>query len=507
MAVNRFTNGAGGNTWGTAGNWSQGTIPTASDGHVTTFDASSPNCTVNASGRVANNIDFTGYTNTITMTNTIAVSGNVTLDAGMVISGSAALLINAASTITSGGKTWPNAVTWSGTNTQTLVGNFQVNGLVTVSASTTFNKTSAEKIIINGGVTTGIGSKILGTLDFEWTGGTWASGGGSGIEFSNNLTIAGNVTYNIIDKSGGTITYTSGTVSSTGFAILRPSTSITINTNGMTWVNITTSGTTPTITLTSNLSCSGLFTFGASSSITINKTASETLTISGGMAVNSVTLGTAKIILTGGTWSGTNVTGLANDLDLQGTITVSGNVYYRTGILTWVSGVVTVTSSTLNLTGSCTLATNGMSWNDITLSNTTAFTYTINSLLTASATLTIGTGAVQTFAGTAGFTVGTLSVPSITAITINFKESITYTVTTSLLCKDSRTGSIVLFTSSHASTKAILTLSNGASNNVLAAFTRIDASGGRPIRPFMGVITDCSNIENQNDLATVASAA
>ena len=380
MAVNLFTNGAGGNTWGTAGNWSLGTIPTASDGHDTTFDATSPNCTVNASNRVCNRITFVGYTNTITMTFRITVSGNVTLDAGMGISGSGDLVINTGSTITSNGKTWPNNLSSTGSSvTLTLVGDLIINGLLTIGSVQTLNKTTTETLTLNGGLNIGIVS----------------------------------------------------TTSS--------------------WV------------------------------------------------------GSAKVILTGGTWSHSNLGNVGLNLDIQGNVTISGNVYYRNGTITYVSGTITVTSSTLNLVTSCTLATSGITWNNITLSNTTALTYTINSLLSASGTLTIGTGATTTFAGTAGFSVGTLSCANTTATTINFKESITYTITTFLSAYFSRTGSIVLFTSSHATTKANLVLSNGAACNCLASFTRIDASGGRPIRSWNGAITDCINIVNFQDLKSYAT--
>ena len=247
---------------------------------------------------------------------------------------------------------------------------------------------------------------------------------------------------------------------------------------------------------------SGLLTT-ASSATVINKTASETFNIGGGMTLGVALSGTAKIILTGGTWDHLSGVNVSNDLDLQGTITISGNVFYRIGTLTYVSGTITVTSSTLNLTSSCTLI--GGTYNNITLSNTSSLTYTINTTtVNANGTLTIGTGGTTTFAGTAGFTVATLSCANTAATTINFKESITYTITSSLSAYLSRTGSIVLFTSSHASTKAILTLRNGASCNCLANFTRIDASNGRPIRSWNGTITDCTNIVTFQDLRTVS---
>ena len=129
MAINTFT-GATNNNWGTATNWSQGTVPTAVDGHTTTFDNTSPNCTVDTSARVCQILTFnggTGYTNTITMTNTITVSGNITLGASMVIAGIAALILGANSTFTSNGKTWSNGLSY-GSFTLTLGDNVTVSG-------------------------------------------------------------------------------------------------------------------------------------------------------------------------------------------------------------------------------------------------------------------------------------------------------------------------------------------------------------------------------------------
>lgn len=178
-------------------------------------------------------------------------------------------------------------------------------------------------------------------------------------------------------------------------------------------------------------------------------------------------------------------------------LTVAGNVTF--GANETIAG-----SSSMTISATSTITSNGKTWpNNITINS--SITVTNNSLLTVNGILSLG--ANVTFAGTNGFTTRTLSVSSTSTVTITLKESITYSVTSGLESYLSRVGSIVLFTSSHASTKAILTLQNGASCNCLANFTRIDASGGRPIRTFFGVITDSLNIENVNDLQTVSSAA
>jgi len=500
MAVNLFTNGAGGNTWGTAGNWSQGTIPTATDGHVTTFDATSPNCTVNASNRVCNAIDFTGYTNTITMSFIITVSGNITLDSGMNVAGSAAMGINAAGTITSNGFNWPNNLTFSSSAIKTISGNLIVGGTLTLANHQTINATTSETISVNGlSYQPGNAGSTGGTIKVIITGGTWSGLSGT-TRLGFDIDIDGNVTLgSSISVTGNTVTYVSGTITNTGSTLTIGSSEVSLDTDGMAWNNVSA---TTDILLISDCLIDGVFTT-TSTALAINKTATETLTAAGGIAINVATSGDAKVILTGGTWSGSSATGIANDIDLQGNVTISTNVYYRTGILTYVSGTITTTSSTLNLTDNCTLNTDGMSWNNITLSNTTAKTYTISSLLSVLDTFTIGTGATTTFAGTAGWTAATVTNASTGATTVNFKEAITYTITTSLDAHTTRNGSSLLLTSSHASTKAKIVMTNPSTCNLLADLTRIDASGGRTLNSFGGVVTDCINCRQFFDYQNV----
>ena len=148
MAANIFT-GTTNSNWGTATNWSLGSVPTASDGHVATFDASSPDCTVNASSRVCNAIDFTGYTNTISgdAARTLTVSGNITLGAGMGDGGNIKLIQGLTNiTITSNGYYWKGAFEDSGKNF-TLADNMEVYDLIILATDVTISGT--QKIIVH----------------------------------------------------------------------------------------------------------------------------------------------------------------------------------------------------------------------------------------------------------------------------------------------------------------------------------------------------------------------
>lgn len=179
---------------------------------------------------------------------------------------------------------------------------------------------------------------------------------------------------------------------------------------------------------------------------------------------------------------------------------------YQTGTLTYSSGTVTTSGSTLTIGAATTLNTNGISWNNITFSATA--TYTINSLLTVSGTITLSGGVNQTFAGTSGFTTATLTCSHTGASTITLKNSVTYTISGAFNAFVSRpTGPALIITSDDATLKATLTLNQGATCNVLANFTRIDASAGRTIFTFNGTLTSTINITAITDLTFAVGRA
>ena len=247
-----------------------------------------------------------------------------------------------------------------------------------------------------------------------------------------------------------------------------------------------------TITIVHDVTISGLTTTNAAAVLTglFNWT-------TGGLTVTGALTGTASIVLTGGTWQGGAA--CSNNVTLAGDVTISETVLYAasgTPTLTHLSGTITTTGSTLSIASSCTLDTDPVSWNHVTL--TAALTLTINSLLTATGTLTLPNAAV-TFAGTAGWTVGTLTHTEITATRIfTLKEAITYTITTAI----NTTAGIAptyryTYTSAHASTKAILTLAYSATQSISAINpTRIDSSLGQVIFSYGGVITTSFNWAN-----------
>jgi len=245
-----------------------------------------------------------------------------------------------------------------------------------------------------------------------------------------------------------------------------------------------------TVTIVHDVTISGLTTIQTNASI-INGLFNWN---TGGLTTGGGLSGTTTIVLTGGTWTCTSA--ISSNVTIAGDVTVSGTILYAAGgtpTLTYSSGTITTTDSTLSIATACTLNTNGMNWNNISI--TAALTLTINSLLTATGTLTLPNAAV-TFSGTAGFTVGTLTHTAINATRIfTFEEAVTYTVTAAITAAHVQVQTIrYTYTSADANTRAIITLGYGATQNI--AFvdpTRIDSSLGQCIFSYKATITDSYN--------------
>lgn len=349
--------------WGDTANWSDtsgGTggfsVPTNADDVF--FDANSGNCTVNVAS-VAKSVNFTGYTNTITMTSTLTVSGSVTLVAAMTIAGASGLTINATGTFTSNGKTWPNALTFSGTITITLADNLTIGGLLTVSALGSVTINGAFSVNCAGGIT--LNDILSGNSTLNITGGTWSGTNSLRINtnINGNVTISGNVRYDT-----GTLTYLGGSVTTTG-STLAIRLSATLNTSGINWNNLQIVFTVSniTVTLLSNLDISGLLTISTAIA-TVN--GAFNINCSGGITLGESLAGSSTLNLLGGTWSTTSANGIVRiNTNINGNITISGNVYYNTGTLTYTSGTVTTTGSTLQITNSATLNISGINLNNL----------------------------------------------------------------------------------------------------------------------------------------------
>ncbi len=247
MAV-RTISSAGGN-WNAVGTWNEGTVPVLGDTVLATV--TSGQLTVNVAA-ACTSIDFTNYTNTLTMNAALTVSGNVTLVTAMTISGVNGLVLSLShdpSTITSNGKIWPNALSiTSNTSTIpiiTLADSWIIGGTLTLTAASTSGITcNGNSLSIGGGLQyTGVNKILNGTTSFILNGtGTWTFGLNTRIH--NNLTIntAGTITIGTLVRlagSGQVFTYTSGKVITTNSTFIIASSLTLVNMDKVTWNIVT----------------------------------------------------------------------------------------------------------------------------------------------------------------------------------------------------------------------------------------------------------------------------
>ena len=406
-AATRTISNAGGNYNATT-TWVEGVVPTSADDVVAT--GTSGPLVVNVVS-AAKTINFTNYTNTLTMNAVLTVSGNVTLVSAMTIAGASGLTVNADSTLTSNTKTWPNALTLNGSAaTYTLADDWTVGGtLILGPAATTTMVINGNNIIANGSLTNNIfsTSAISGTTTIVLHGtGTWSSPNGGTLK--NNLTIntvgtitlSGTVYYNT-----GTFTYTAGTVTTTGSTMVF-STGLTLPV-GIVWNNLTLNSA-ATYTLSGDVTVTGTFSAGQGAGVNTTTLNGFTIFVSGNMTIGGngggVIVGTTNIVLNGtGTWStGSNNGTVRNNLTINtaGTITLSGIVKYDTGTFTYTAGTMVTAGSTMTILATTTLP-NGITWGNLALTGTSPVTLTADQTVTG--TLTIGSASATTTIN--GFTI------------------------------------------------------------------------------------------------------
>ena len=207
--------------------------------------------------------------------------------------------------------------------------------------------------------------------------------------------------------------------------------------------------------------------------------------------------GTTNIIYNGtGSWSHTGAFNaiIRNNLTINtaGTLTLGAKVGYNTGTLTYVSGTVVTTGNTLTVALNTIFNTNGITWNNVLI--TAGISATLNSLFTVGGTLTLPNGAT-TFTGTSGFSANTLNNTALSATRqYMFQSGVTYTVTNNLTLNTQQQFILNFIGSVASGTKAIFTLTPGASCFVNKVNARdIDSSLGRPIFNTHGIITRTIN--------------
>lgn len=409
QAANKYAITGGGNwsgaTWNTASGQVASNTTAPGTGDVAIIDAASGAVTVDTTTCVAASLNAGASANALTISSgqVLTVTGGTTSLPPANVSGSGTLVIGVSTTtcaLTTNGASIAGNFTFAGTGAKTLTGNMTVSGLYTKSGAAAVNG-AGTVITCAGGVT--LGANHTGTTKLKVTGGTYTGGNftmTSDLEFAGNVTIssASNMRYGS-GSSTCTMTYTSGTITTTG-STLVPAGNSTLNTNGIVWNNITPSATL-TITLTSDLTLTGLLTYAGATTINGAFIVHAQGGINTSSAANSG--GTATLSWEAGTWTGGSGT-IANNLVFLGganTLTLSGYVRIAGGTMTYTSGTVDTPGGQLILGGSVTM----------NIGNSINFSYIgtqVGTTVTLSADLycqTVNTGNGYNYTGFSGATI------------------------------------------------------------------------------------------------------
>jgi hypothetical protein len=373
-------------------------IPTAADDAI--VDGNSPSCTV-GTARSFLTLNFTGYTNTITMDADITVAGNVTLGSGMtIVDGVGILILNATLTVTSNGKSWTGKLRFTNASSRvyTITGDLSATTVTfAANAGTTYN---GNKVKVQGNCEIQNTTTLIeGTSEIVYEGtGTITSSLTTG-SIRNNVTFAAGSNYSIVGnwnygtgllkrEAGATLTVSAATLD------IRASCSIGMHgANGFSWPNVNLSST-ATITLVSEL------TFGVTTiaNVSVTHTGAK-LTINGNVSHSA----TANTFTTDNLEFVGPLTYTASSVTTGG---LRGNVTFRSGIVT-IAGTLSHGSGNLTKHADCTLVASsanlilqvaasvadlgGTVFQNVTATQN-AFTHTLTTNVGCEGVLSVGSG-------------------------------------------------------------------------------------------------------------------
>ena len=493
-----------GTNWGTIGDWSStpsptytavASIPTAADDVI--FEAASANCTLNVAGTCLSFVATTYGSKTWALgTNNISVAGGVfTLGTGMTVTGTGTLIRTAGgNTLTSNGVTWPGSIQINLAATHTWGDAWTISGSFTSLANLTINGTF--NITIGGSLIISAGS-LASTSTYILNGVGSLNGSFSSASITINTAITNTITLpTSLAMSSGTLRLTSGIVSVTAGHVFQPA-GCTLDTdrtstggNKISFFNYT-SFNSSTITLQSNLTVTNNFT----NANNITTAGVFNIYVGGNYAQTGTISGTATLILDG-TANATIGTGSIN-IDL--TINKSGGgVVTPSSTMSWGAANKTLTmNSAVNFTTNSTTFT--LSGTPLTINNTfgnsfrnlnipSATTLTLGGSTTTPITGTLALSGSATFAGTIGWTCGTLTCSTASSVII-LQSGVTYTTTTSVTMLGTNAGRITMRSNAPTVSYAIWTLQNPATQSMVYVNAQgIDSNAGMTIYSFQGVI-------------------
>ena len=221
MATRTIANGGG--NYNSTGTWVEGAVPTGVDDVVATATSGALTVTAAASCKT---LILTGYTSTLTINSgyTLNANGSITLASGMTFAGSGTLAIGAEGTMTANGITVTGGLSLLASGaTVTLADNWVVSGLLTLAGAGTFVTTNGYQVTANGGVTC-LGVATGTTVIILAGTGTWTGSATIGRYCGHPITINASGSTITLATDGPqfgntTVTYTAGTIVSTGSTI------------------------------------------------------------------------------------------------------------------------------------------------------------------------------------------------------------------------------------------------------------------------------------------------
>jgi hypothetical protein len=329
-----FTVSATGGNWSSTATWVGGVLPAVGDDIVA--NATSGPLTVD-SNRTCLTINFTGYTNTFTINNgvTLTVSGTIiTLGSGMTYNPATTGILStnanqATITITFAGITIPylavghnsgaglaRSVVISGTTptvSNFIFSNTPTGGAVTLSGPAINITNSFATTATGDGTISGTTPLLSGTVTLTQTGGR--NNCGFTALTGSTVVIGGNIV-----GLSGPITFQTGSSLTPGLFTVRIDGNCTLDTNVVTWYNLTffQAGTT---TLTSNLNISNnLFFDIGTNNRNITSSVSRNINVQGSVTSNviylTVTCTNIVINLTGtGTYAVSAISGVTININ------------------------------------------------------------------------------------------------------------------------------------------------------------------------------------------------
>jgi len=508
--ASRFLVSGGTGNWNSTTNWSAtsggasgASFPVNGDDVFLDVNSGSTTLTINTTS-ACSSIDCTGFTGTLAGASAISVFGNTILSAAMTMTYTGTWTQNGTASLTSNGLSFTGNLSFSlSSSTKTLVDNWVVLGSFSLVAGNTIN---GNTLTISGSltVTTGVST---GTTNFILDGtGTWSGAG----TLENNLTIntSGTITFGTtILYRAGTLTYTSGTVVTTGNTFTIGTTAPILNTNG----NTTGSGTTTSstginfnnftcnISFTNNSALCVIGTFsmnpggGAAPSVS-----SSTVYIQGTYSqTGTAALGSSLFIMNGTGSLTTSTNAIQNDftINTSGTITFGSAITFSPSsskTFTYTAGTVVTTGNTFTVGTACVLNTAGIIFNNFSASVQGIITN--NSLLTVSGILNYTTtGVGVTFAGTTGWTCASFTCAT-AGLTHQFTSGLTYAITSDITITGATNASRIILKSTTGGSQAIFTLGSSATQLIgYVNATDIDSSTGQKIYSLNGTLSNATN--------------